>query len=120
MIASTLHLSLLLVRGQWADDVDATGREAVELGVLDLGLGHQTSRGADNVVAFAVPTADILGENDLFAEAAGFLTDGAHWDDLETHDAKLHQLLVGHSGNACNATECSGELQSMPSPVRER
>lgn len=97
MVASTLHLRLLLVGRQRADDVDAAGCEAVEIRVLDLGLCHQTGGGADDVVALAVATADIFGENDLFAEAAGFLTGGAHWDDLETHDGELfHHLSDGH------------------------
>lgn len=97
MIASTLHLRLLLLRGQGADDVDTAGREAIEIGILDLGLGHHTGGGADDVVAFAVAFADVFGKNDFFAEAAGLLAGGTHRDDLETHDDGLFDHLLGGS-----------------------
>lgn len=96
MVPSTLHLGLLLAGGQWTDDVDAAGCEAFEFRIVDLGLCHQTSGGADNVVAFAVAAADVLGEDDFLTETTGLLAGWAHGNDLETHDGKPCSLSNGY------------------------
>lgn len=118
MVASALHLCLLLVGGQRADDVDASGSEAIKIRILDLSLGHQTSGGADDVVAFAVATADVFGENNFFAEAAGFLAGWAHWDDLETHDDDLPRHLLDGDVEVVHAPEHAPEQNVDDEPRR--
>lgn len=85
MIPRSLNLSVLLLGGQHAAHIDTSGRQTLEVWVVDLGLCHEAGRGADDVVAVTVASAERLGVDGFFAEAGGLFASGAEGDNLEAH-----------------------------------
>lgn len=94
MIPRTLNLGLLLLLGEFTSYVDASGSEAVKIGIVHLGLRHETRRGTANIAAFAVAITDVFGVDNLLPKTTWLLARRTERDDLEAHVGSGHSLAV--------------------------